>query len=132
MKTQKKRIKYGRETGFTLIELMIVLSILSILATLIIPSFLNSADRAKEATLKSNLFIFRDTIDQFRADQGRYPDSLSELVTMKYLRAIPLDPFTSASDTWVEISVSGGETGVFDVKSGSDLTSSNQIPYNQW
>ncbi len=125
-------LKYGREKGFTLIELMIVLSILSILATLIIPSYLSSTDRAKEATLKLNLYTFRDTIDQFRADQGRYPDSLSELVELKYLRAIPVDPFTSASDTWVEISVSGGETGIFDVKSGSNLTNPNQMPYNQW
>lgn len=133
MKHLISKKKHKNNTGFTIIELMIVLTILSILATLIAPSFLSSTDRAKEATLKANLFIFRDTIDQFRADQGRYPDVLSELVEMKYLRAIPVDPFTSSAETWVEVPVSAGaESGTFDVHSGSDLKGINEIPYNQW
>jgi general secretion pathway protein G len=119
--------------GFTLIELLIVMSIIGILATLAVPSYRISVLKAKEATLKRDLFVFRDSIDQFRADQGRYPSSLKELVEKEYLRAIPVDPFTQSADTWVDVPApEGTDSGVFDVHSGSDLVGTNDVPYNQW
>jgi general secretion pathway protein G len=124
---------HGKKDGFTLIELLIVMTIIGILATLAVPSFRTATLKAREAVLKRDLFVFRDAIDQFRADQGKYPDSLRELVDREYLRAIPADPFTKSAGTWVEIPASDGDQGgVFDVHSGSDLVGTNDIPYNQW
>ncbi len=133
----KKRKALGilrKEVGFTLIELMIVLVIIGILATLTGPSYRESVIKAREAALKKDLYIFRDVIDQYYADNGVYPPSLQDIVSKGYIRALPLDPFTKASDTWVEIMVEGDgkETGVYDVKSGSDLVGINNAPYNQW
>lgn len=119
--------------GFTLIEMMIVVSILSILATMALPSFQKSLVRAKETNLRRTLFILRDTIDQYFADHGRYPDSLQDLESDKYIRQIPLDPFTGRSETWVTIPPEGfAEGSVYDVHSGSDMVSLDGTPYNEW
>lgn len=122
------------EKGFTLIELMIVVTIIGILATLSEPSFRQAIVKAREAALKKDLYIFRDVVDQYYADNGAYPPSLQELITKGYVRTIPVDPFTKTSDTWVEVMVEGDgkETGVYDVKSGSDIVGTNNVPYNQW
>lgn len=122
------------EKGFTLIELMIVVTIIGILATLSEPSFRQAIVKAREAALKKDLYIFRDVIDQYYADNGAYPPSLQELITKGYVRTIPVDPFTKTSDTWVEVMVEGDgkETGAYDVKSGSDIVGTNNVPYNQW
>jgi general secretion pathway protein G len=128
----KKILK--NEKGFTLIELMIVVTIIGILATLSEPSFRQAIVKAREAALKKDLYIFRDVIDQYYADNGVYPPSLQDIVSKGYIRALPIDPFTKASDTWVEVMVEGDgkETGVYDVKSGSDLVGTNNVSYNQW
>ncbi len=128
----KKIIK--NEKGFTLIELMIVVTIIGILATLAEPSYRHAVIKAREAALRKDMYIFRDVIDQHYADNGIYPPSLQDLVSKGYIRALPVDPFTKASDTWVEVMVEGDgkETGVYDVKSGSDLVGTNSVPYNQW
>ena len=119
--------------GYTLIEMMIVISIISILATLAMPSFQRSLIRAKETNLHRTLFILRDTIDQYYADHGRYPDSLQDLETDKYIRQIPMDPFTGSSDTWVTIPPEGfAEGNVYDVHSGSNKVSLEGTPYNEW
>lgn len=121
----------GRQSGFTLIELMIVVVIIGILATIAVPSYRQSVVKAREAVLRQDLFTMRDLLDQYRADRGKYPPSLKDLVTATYLRSVPVDPITQSASTWQEI-VDETEGGVFDVHSGADLVASNGTPYNQW
>jgi general secretion pathway protein G len=119
--------------GFTLLELVIVLSIISLLAVIAQPALFRMATvRARETVLKKDLYVFRDVIDQFRADQGRYPDSLSDLVDAEYLRSLPVDPFTRSADSWVPVPYEGDEGGIFDVKSGSDGSSAEGVAYSEW
>ncbi len=110
---------------------MIVVTIVGILATLAVPSYHVSILKAREAALRQDLFTMRDVLDQYRADKGRYPDGLGEVVSEGYLRTLPVDPFTRSSSTWQAI-MEPTEGGVFDVYSGSDLVGSNGVPYNQW
>jgi general secretion pathway protein G len=117
--------------GFTLLELMIVVSIIGILATLAVPSYQSSVVKAKEAALRQDLSTLRDVLDQHKADQGKYPLSLSALVGSGYLRGIPKDPFTGAMTTWQEIS-DPVEGGVVDIFSGSEFVGTNGTPYNRW
>ena len=117
--------------GFTLIELMIVVSIVGILATIAVPSYQSSVIKAREAVLRQDLFTMRELLDHHRADKGKYPPSLDGLVTAGYLRAIPIDPFTNSPSSWQQI-IEPTEGGIFDVYSGSDLVGTNGTPYNQW
>ncbi|WP_136514095.1 type II secretion system protein [Geomonas edaphica] len=127
--------------GFTLIELMIVVTIVGILAAIAAPNYQWGIIKAREAVLREDLYNFRTTIDQYYADQGKYPDSLQELVDNKnkYLREIPKDPFTKSNDTWVVSPPTTSETtdgaatgGVYEVHSGSPLIGSDGKPYNEW
>lgn len=118
-------------TGFTLVELMIVVSIIGILATIAAPSYQASLTKARETVLRQDLFTLRELLDHHRADQGKYPSSLAGLVATGYLRALPKDPFTNSSSSWQEMS-EPTEGGIFDVYSGSDLIGTNGIPYNKW
>jgi len=124
-------MRWQNQRGFTLLELSIALSIATILVTLAYPSFTQSVVKAREAGLKQNLFVIRDVIDQFRADNGNYPDALADLVTSGYLKQMPIDPITKSNETWQEIP-DEEEGGVFDVRSGSELVSREGTPYNQW
>lgn len=117
--------------GFTLIELMIVVAIIGILATLAVPSYQSSVVKAKEAALRQDLSTLRDVLDQHKADQGKYPPSLSALVDAGYLRGIPKDPFTGATSTWQEI-LDPVEKGVIDVFSGAEFVGTDGQPYNRW
>ena len=124
--------------GFTLIELMIVMSLIVILAGIGLAVHANSQTRAREAVLKENLFRMRDAIDQYYADKNAYPSSLDALVTDKYLRAIPEDPFTGSATTWQTVMSEldpanpSAQPGIYDVKSGSDRVSIDGTPYSDW
>ena len=124
----------AQKPGFTLIEVLLVITIIGILLTMAQPSYQRAVIAAKEATLKENLFVLRDVIDQYFADNNRYPESLNELVDRKYLRRVPKDPITG-SDTWVPVYATdeqGQEAGIFDVKSGSDRVGTDGTRYNDW
>jgi general secretion pathway protein G len=125
------RLTGRRQSGFTLVELMIVVAIIGILATVAVPSYRQSVVKAREAVLRQDLFTMRDLLDQYRADKGKYPATLKDLVTATYLRAVPVDPMTQSATTWQEI-LDETEGGIFDVHSGADRLASNGTPYNQW
>ena len=126
----RERVK--GEGGFTIIEIMIVLTVIGILLAIAQPQFQHYTARAKEAVLKENLFTIRDVIDQYYTDRNRYPDILDDLVTNGYIRQVPVDPFTKSSETWVTIPPDTEEGGIFDVHSGSDLIAMDGTPYNEW
>jgi len=127
-----------RRRGFTFVELMVVLSIIVILVSMAIPIYQRSIIRSKEAVLKNNLFTLRTVIDNYTYDKGKAPQSLQDLVTEGYLRAIPVDPMTGSNDTWKTVmedasqSVDQSEPGIFDVKSGSEEKSLDGSSYSEW
>jgi general secretion pathway protein G len=121
---------YGSR-GFTLVELMMVVTVAGILVTLAEPSFHQSVLKAKEAALKQNLFTLRDVIDQYRADRGQYPAALEDLKNAGYLKRVPIDPFTKSTETWQFVQDTQ-DGGIFDVHSGSDLIGTDGIAYNEW
>jgi len=124
--------------GFTLIELLIVMSLITILAGIGLAVHANSQTRAKEAVLKEDLFRMRDAIDQYYADRNVYPPALDSLVSDKYLRAIPADPFTNSATTWqvtmseIDAANPTAQPGVFDVKSGSQGRALDGTSYAEW
>ncbi|OQW62887.1 MAG: general secretion pathway protein GspG [Nitrospira sp. ST-bin4] len=120
-----------RDGGYTLLELLIVITIVGTLATLAEPLWEQSVLKAREAALRRTLFTMRDVIDQYRADRGGYPVSLRDVVKAGYLRVLPIDPLTKSSATWQEIPAEP-EGGVSDVHSGSRLVGSDGTPYNHW
>jgi general secretion pathway protein G len=119
--------------GFTLIELLVVMAIIATLLTLAVPRYFGSVEKSKEAVLKQNLATLRDSLDKYYGDTGRYPDSLDDLVTKKYLRNIPLDPLTENASTWILIAPEDpGKGMVYDVKSGAQGKASDGTAYGDW
>jgi general secretion pathway protein G len=130
----------GRRPGFTLIELIIVFTLIGILVGLGLPQFKYATRKAREAVLKEDLFQMRKLIDQYFSDKGQYPASLQALVEDGYLRQIPVDPFTKSSQTWTEVRetlteeslLSGQPLGVIDVHSGATEKGIDDTAYNTW
>jgi general secretion pathway protein G len=108
------------EAGFTLVELMVVLSIIALLIAVVAPDYVGRAKRAEEAVLQENLTVMRDALDKHYADAGRYPDALEELVAKRYLRSIPKDPFTQSNASWVAVPPADPKKGrIFDIQSSA-------------
>lgn len=124
--------------GFTLIELMIAMAVVSILVSVAVPIFSKALTRSRETVLKQNLFSLRTVIDEYTYDKGKAPQTLEDLVTAGYLRKIPIDPMTGSDRTWKIImedatnAVNQSEPGIFDVRSGSDKVSLEGTPYAEW
>lgn len=132
---QDKRCTRGRRfrRGFTLIELMVVMSIIALLLTIAVPRYLSSVERSKEAVLHSDLATMREAIDKYYGDRAKYPDTLDELVSGKYLRNLPQDPFTESTTTWVAVPPEDpAKGGVYDVKSGAPGKARDGTPYSEW
>jgi general secretion pathway protein G len=127
-----------RQGGFTLVELMVVMLIISILAAIAIPKFIAAMQSAREAVLKEDLHVMRQAIDSYTMDKEKGPQSLDDLVQAGYLKEIPTDPVTHSSSTWVTAtsdvleSVDQSDPGINDVHSGSDQQGSNGQPYSSW
>jgi general secretion pathway protein G len=126
------------DRGFTMIELMVVMFLISVLAAMGMAQYRNSVTYSRESVLKEDLFRMRDAIDQYFADKGQYPSTLDALVSDGYVRKIPDDPFTHSSTSWQTIPAEPdpnnptAEAGVYDVKSGSDATAIDGTKYADW
>jgi general secretion pathway protein G len=124
--------------GYTLIELVIVVTIIGILLSVAVPFYVKSITRAKESLLKQNLFTLRTVIDEYTFDKKAAPQQLEDLVREGYLRAVPVDPITGSERTWKLViedsvmSVDQTQPGIFDVRSGSDLRSLEGNSYSEW
>ncbi len=122
-----------RRSGFTLIELMVVMTIVSLLLSLAAPRYFRSIERSKETVLKANLAATRDALDKFHADTGHYPDQLDELVSKRYLRTLPFDPIAESSTSWVLVSPPDAQgTGVYNLISGAPGASADGVAYADW
>ena len=127
-----------RQRGFTLLELLTVMTILALLASVGIVGYRSHTKSAKESVLKENLFQLNHCLEQYRADRGRYPSSLSQLRDLGYIRDIPADPMTNSKDMWqTELEPPDpenpdAELGIWKVRSSSQDIGSNGIPYNEW
>jgi general secretion pathway protein G len=128
----------ARQRGFTLVELMVVMLIMSILLAIAVPSFVAAIRTAREAALRQDLHTMRDAIEQYTEDKQAAPQSLDDLVQAGYLKALPVDPMTHRNDTWVPeqsdslTSVDQSQPGIDNVHSGSDQQGSDGVPYSQW
>lgn len=119
--------------GFTLVELLVVLSILALLLTLAYPKYFNSVERAKEAALKQSLNTVRDGIDKYYADHSQYPASLEELVEKQYMNRLPIDPITESETTWViDPPTPPLEGGVYNIHSGASGTAKDGTKFADW
>jgi len=132
------RVRKSGEGGFTLVELMIVMAIIMILATIAIPIYVRTLQRAKEATLREDLHTMRTAIDSYTVDKEKAPETLDDLVQAGYLKSIPVDPITSSNETWITgmsdtmTDINETQGGMDDVHSGSEAIASDGTTYNTW
>jgi general secretion pathway protein G len=128
----------ARQLGFTLLELIVVLTLIGLLVGIALPAYRDATQRAKEATLREDLARMRGAIDEYHTDKGEYPPALQDLVTSGYLRSLPVDPLTGSDAGWQieyapwEMVEEGQVAGVFDVHSGADGLGLDGTPYAEW
>ena len=124
----------SRKTGFTLIELLVVMSVIATLLTIAVPRYFQHLDRAREASLRESLAVMRDAVDKYRGDTGRYPETIEELVTKRYLRKVPPDPITESTESWVIVPPPDepGQKKVWDIRSGAEGQGLNGSDYSTW
>jgi general secretion pathway protein G len=121
------------QNGFTLIELLVVMAIIATLLTIAVPRYFNSVEKSKETVLHQNLALTRVALDKYYGDNGRYPDTLDDLVSRKYLRSLPVDPVTGDSTTWLIVPPDAPEKGgVFDIRSGAPGNARDGSVYKDW
>ncbi len=126
------------QRGFTLMELLVVMTIIALLSTVGIVGYRHSMKLSKESVLKENLFQIRHALEQFHADRSRYPTSLAQLKDRGYVREIPKDPMTNSAETWrtemesADPDTPDAEPGIFNIRSGSQDISEDQVPYSDW
>jgi general secretion pathway protein G len=131
-------LRSRRDGGFTLIELVVVMSLIVLLATIGLTAYNSSLRRGREAVLREDLFRMRDAIDQYYADKGKYPGDLNELVSSGYMRRVPEDPITQKSDSWQVVpaepdpSNPSAEPGIYNVMSGSEAVALDGSKYSDW
>lgn len=118
--------------GFTLVEMLLVLFLVALLASLVTPVATRSVDQAMDSTLKEDLRILRKAIDDYYANTGQYPQNISQLVEKKYIRRIPVDPITESATSWIETRADDPKGGILDVHSGADGMASNGSLYRDW
>lgn len=119
--------------GFTLIELLVVLAIIATLLTIAVPRYFASLENSQETALRQSLAVMREAIDHHYGDLGKYPDSLQDLVTRRYLRSVPADPITGLADTWVVVAPKdAGKGNVRDVRSGAPGNGRDGTAYDSW
>ncbi|MBV8033362.1 MAG: prepilin-type N-terminal cleavage/methylation domain-containing protein [Betaproteobacteria bacterium] len=121
-----------RRRGFTLIELLVVLTVIGLLLAIVVPDYVGRTRRAEEAALQEDLAVMREALDKHYADAGRYPQTLEELVTKRYLRGIPRDPLTQTTAWLVVPPADPQKGGVYDIHSSAKGAGSNGLPYAQW
>jgi general secretion pathway protein G len=130
--------RFRSASGFTIIELMVVMTLIVTLSTIAVVQYRHSIVYSKEAALKEDLFRMKEAIDQYYADKNQYPATLEDLVSSGYLRAVPNDPITGSSSTWQTVPAEPDPNnpisvgGIFSVKSGSDGTAMDGTKYNDW
>jgi general secretion pathway protein G len=121
------------ERGFTLVELLVVMAIIATLLSIAAPRYFHSVEKSREAVLHQNLALTREALDKYYGDNGRYPDSLDDLIAKKYLRSLPADPITGDATTWLIIPPDDPEKGgVFDIRSGAPGNARDGSEYKDW
>lgn len=123
---------HQRRTGFTLIEMSVVVAIIGLLYVTVVPMYGRTIQRSKETALKKDLYVFRTTLNDYFKDHEKWPENLDTLVTQGYIRNIPPDPFTEKNDTWVTVPSQPGNNDVYDVKSGAEGQNLDGISYGDF
>jgi general secretion pathway protein G len=119
--------------GFTLIELLIVMAIIGLLLSIAVPRYFRSLQHARETVLKQDLSILREAIDKYYADLNEYPEKLPDLVDKRYVRSVPVDPFTRLADTWLPVASDDPDhPGIRDIQSGAPDIALNGTPVASW
>jgi general secretion pathway protein G len=120
------------QRGFTFIELMVVMVVITLLLTIAVPRYFDGLQRSKEAILREDLATMRDAIDHYHADKGNYPPTLEALVEQRYLRFIPEDPITGSKESWALVPLPDNSPGMYDIRSGSQEVAEDGTPYATW